>query len=164
MFLGKKLVLVGLFKTNKKKKKKNQKWFKLTSNESLTIPTSNFLSSILTQKWVLAEDTLKSSCRDSPPRYNPQGGAAMGHPATTLVGAQQGDFASFPRSSHWQNTPVLCVGTKALPTTLPWITLPCVRKSRQWGRGARSDVYKRPLKISHTFFFYNERLLPSKYS
>lgn len=137
-------------KTHQKIKNK-QKWFKLTSNERLNIPTSTYPSSIFTQKWVLADDTLRSSCRDSPLRHNPQGGAAMGHRATTLIIAQQEDFPSFPRSSHWQNTPVLSMCTKALPTALPWITLPCVQKSGQWGKGARSDIYKRPLKISHFF-------------
>ena len=93
------MVLGGMSKTHQKqnKTKQNQKWFKLTANERLNIPTSNYQSSILTLKCVLAEDTLKSSCRDSPLRYNPQGGAAMGHPAITLITAQQGNFPSFPQ-------------------------------------------------------------------
>lgn len=42
-------------------------------------PLPSQLSSVLTLNGVFSEDILKSSWRDSPLRYNPQGGAALGH-------------------------------------------------------------------------------------
>ena len=80
----------------------------------------------------------------------------MGHPATWSNYSTTGKLSFFFTEVHTDRTylehkPILCVRSKALPTTMPQITQPYVQKSGQWGEGGRNGIHKCPSKISHTF-------------